>query len=178
LGRIIVGDVLWFFVFAIIVYVLYGLIWLSVYFAGFFLWKFQGVNLSYALVFITALLFPSFYAMLSIGAKIAVVKMTWRDKFDRMLYLLKPNNLLRIYAFYPIRLSIEFGCAALASAIALALFKNRTVMFVFGVTALLIPLATFRASTFEFFLGLYRKDPLIRETFSDYFGMEVNQKPE
>lgn len=168
-GQIPIRDVLWYFLWITIVYLVSGVIALTFYLPSLWLWKAYGINTIIPLFIIAAFLFPAFYSMLSLGGKISVIQMSWKEKFVKVIQALRLHSLLKIYAFYPIRLGIEFGSVIIVPAITLALFNNRVIAFVAGVIALLIPLATFRASTFEFFLNLYRDDPLIQKNFSDHF---------
>lgn len=173
INSIIVRDVLWYFVFAIVVYIFFTVIWLIFYFIGYLLWKYQEINSSIPVLLIGLLLFPSFYAMLSIGAKMSVININWNEKFSKMLFLLRIKNIVRIYTFYPLRLIIEFGCVSLAFAVSFTLFRDHRLSLIFGIFALLIPLATFRASTFEFFLDLYKSDPIIQQLFREHFAKKT-----
>lgn len=169
-GKLLVKDVLWYFLWITLIYLIFGGIALVFYLPSLWLWERYNINTIIPLSVLAIFLFPGFYSMLSIGGKISVIEMNWREKFNKVFQALRFSSLIKIYAFYPIRLSIEFVSVVLAPALALWLFKNRLIAFITGVVALLIPLATFRASTYEFFLDLYKEDPLINKMFQEHFN--------
>lgn len=170
-GKILVKDVLWYFLWITLIYLIFGGIALVFYLPSLWLWKTHNINTIIPLSLLAIFLFPGFYSMLSIGGKISVIEMTWREKFNKVIQALRFSSLIKIYAFYPIRLGIEFVSVILAPALALWLFNNRLIAFIAGVIALLIPLAAFRASTYEFFLDLYKHDPLISKMFEEHFNV-------
>lgn len=169
-GKIFAKDVLWYFLWITLIYLIFGGIALFFYLPSLWLWKTYNINTIIPLSLLAIFLFPVFYSMLSIGGKFSVIEMSWREKSNKVIRALRFSNLLKIYAFYSVRLSIEFISVILAPALALWLFNNRFIAFIAGVVALLIPLATFRASTYEFFLDLYKNDPLISKMFEEHFN--------
>ena len=167
------SDICWFLGWEIIVYLAFGILGSFFYSLSYYVWNIYSLNTTLLLMGSGVMAFPLFYSLLSIGAKIAVVQATWKEKLKRMLYLGKPKNLLRVYIFYPIRLGVEVACFIVIPAFVLALTNNRLVAFIAGTIALLIPLATFRISTFEFFLSLYEHDMLVYTTYQGHFQKQI-----
>ncbi|MCI0557258.1 MAG: hypothetical protein MN733_02095 [Nitrososphaera sp.] len=167
--QIVFRDVVWYYLWLLMVYAAFGIVAASLYLLGQWLWRSYELNIALLQLVVLCLAFPFYYAMLSVGAKIAVVPVAWRNRLSLMLVLGRIDNLLKIYLFYPIRLAVEFGCLVLVPAITLVIFHNQFLAVAAGMLTLLLPLAAFRASTFEFFLDIYRDNDQIRQVFSEYY---------
>jgi hypothetical protein len=163
-------DIGWYYVWLVSLYGTLVLIFTLAYISGFLLWKYFQINISFALIIFSILIFPGYYAMLSVGAKIAVIPISWKDRMRYMYRLGTWENIRKIYIFYPIRLLVEFFCLFMVPFLILQIVDNRLMAIGIGSIALLLPLSAFRASTFEFFLDIYKDDPQIREFFSEYYS--------
>ncbi len=169
LHQISISNVLWFFVWLAFLHTIYICIIAVLYLLSLVIWKYYAVNTIILVLLVVVILFPLFRSMLSIGAKIAVIKMTWREKFSKIGKLFEFSKLIKVYIFYSVVLGSEFICVFLAPIMALFLFDNYIAAFSAATIALLVPVAAFRTSAFQFFLHLYQEDTVIQQNFSEYF---------
>lgn len=171
-------SLVWYLLWLGINYVVFSVIGLIFYLPSLWFWIEWKVNLIVPLLLVALSIFPLSYSLLSIGAKVAVLPLSWQERFRCMAFVLEPSSLKKVYLFYPLRLGIEFMCLILVPMVALAVSSSRLIAFIAGTAALMVPLAVFRASTFEFFLNLFRSMPRVRSFFDTHYSSHEVGHPE
>lgn len=157
----------WYFAWLVGSYTAYLALIIGVYFLSSLIWFSTRTNTIVVALAFVAFIFPFFYSLLSIGAKISVTSS--HNKFVLMKHILIFEKLKKIYLFYVTRLSIEIITLIIVPIISLHILKSSWLAIPIGIVILVIPLSVFRASTFEFFLYLFKDDKSINLQFYKHF---------
>lgn len=163
-------NVLWCFIWNSFVTITYFGLIMILYFVGLFFWmnfKFSLLIINLAVIIIV---FPLFYAMLSIGGKMSVMPFPWAKRFFMMLSIINERRIKKVYTFYILRLFVEAICYFLVPVLLVSYIPNFLLRLMIIIPIILAPLILLRASTYEFFLSLYRDEPDFQLLFKDHYS--------
>jgi hypothetical protein len=168
------SSFVWFLAIESCIFALFAVLGTLFYTVGYCLWASARWNTTWYLLALFALLYPAFYASVSMAAFVAALPMDTGRKTGKLIYLMNWQACKKLYLFFSFRASIEIILGIIAPIISFYMISNKLLSTIIATFCVVIPFATLKGSSLEFKLHLYSADGDIRNLFPKHYTPELS----
>jgi hypothetical protein len=162
------AKIFWFAKTQILSTLFFALIALICYFAAYAIWSTAHTDLSVALIFGAAILYPLYYSLAAFSAMLSAFPWSEADRWDELRWIIfSPRRLASIYTIYGLRLAAELLLVYGATLLSKELVRNSTASGLLVIGALILPLLVVRGATYGATLRVLRQQHRVSILFDE-----------